>query len=335
MNEYLYMWEGIACIAVMMIHCLLPDDLGPLMRVAARFGVPLFFAVSGRYLVLQWENTSRDAWALRGILKKRIRRTFVTTLFVVAVHTLYSLIWYLARGESLSAWLQAKYAPAEWLRLLLFNTGGVISDGSVLIDHLWYLFALLYVFILLYFTGDRLIRHARFLVPPLLVCYYLGLHYRNRIHYAIGPFSTDGWYILRNWFLPGLLFVLLGAWLAHVDLGRKGLLLALAGFPVMFLEYMRYGTRDCYLGSLFTLIGALAGSVPRVPSRLVFLGRHCSRHVYYWHMMVYSLLIWFFWILPGDWHARHVTGWLLPLGTYGVSILLAAFLSRRRPSPGL
>lgn len=330
MNEYLYAWEGIACIAVMMIHCLLPGDLGPLMQAAARFGVPLFFAVSGKYLLLQWETGTGDREALRGILKKRIRRTFFTILFVVVIHTLYSLIWHIARAESLSVWLRTKYAPAEWLRLILFNTGGVISDGSVLFDHLWYLFALLYVFILFYFIGDCLIRRARFLVLPLLICYYLGLHYRNRIHFSIGSVSTDDWYILRNWFLPGLIFVLLGVWLAHVDLGRKGLLLALMGFPVMLLEYMRYGTRDCYLGSLFTVIGALTGSVPRIPSLLVFLGRNCSRHVYYWHMMVYSLLIWLFWILPGDWHARPVTAWLLPLGTYGISIIFAALLSRRR-----
>lgn len=329
MNEYLYAWEGIACIAVMMIHCLLPGDLGPLMRAAARFGVPLFFAVSGKFLVIQWENTSRDVPALHRLLKKRILRTLRATGLVVAVHTLYSLVWYTARGESLTSWLWMKYAPVEWLRLLLFNTSGIISDGSVQFDHLWYLFALLYVFIFFYCTGDLLIRYARFLVPPLLVCYYLGLHYRNRFHIIFGPFSTDDWYILRNWFLPGLLFVLLGVWLAHLDLGKKGMWLALAGFAIMLVEYHRYGPRDCYLGSLLTVIGALTGSMSRTPAVLVVIGRNCSRHVYYWHMMVYSLLIWFFWLLPGDWHARPVTGWLLPLGTYTVTIVLAACISHR------
>ena len=35
MSTYLYAWEGVACIAVMMIHCLLPGETGALMQTLA------------------------------------------------------------------------------------------------------------------------------------------------------------------------------------------------------------------------------------------------------------------------------------------------------------
>ena len=63
MNEYLYAWEGIACIAVMMIHCRLPGETGHVAQALARFAVPLFFAVSGKFLMLQWREAKEAASA--------------------------------------------------------------------------------------------------------------------------------------------------------------------------------------------------------------------------------------------------------------------------------
>lgn len=119
------------------MHCghddplLAAGRLGPFDAGGSTVRRAAFFAVSGKYLILQWETGKADNTKLRGILKKRIHRTCFTTLLVVVIHTVYSLVWHLTRGESLGVWLRMKYAPAEWQRLLLFNTGGVISDGSV------------------------------------------------------------------------------------------------------------------------------------------------------------------------------------------------------------
>ena len=104
MNEYLYAWEGFACIMVMTIHCLLPGELNTLAPAMARFGVPLFFAVSGKYLAVQTkatQNYSKDPIpALRKILIRRICRTSRIIVVVVSIYTVYSLVWHLARGES-------------------------------------------------------------------------------------------------------------------------------------------------------------------------------------------------------------------------------------------
>lgn len=50
-NHFLFFLEGFACINVIFIHCMFPSWLGVLVCGLARFAVPLFFIVSGYYLV--------------------------------------------------------------------------------------------------------------------------------------------------------------------------------------------------------------------------------------------------------------------------------------------
>ena len=49
-NRTLYFWRGLACLSVVLIHCMLPTGLGVIACALARFAVPLFFMVSGYYL---------------------------------------------------------------------------------------------------------------------------------------------------------------------------------------------------------------------------------------------------------------------------------------------
>ena len=49
-NRTLYFWQGLACLSVVLIHCMLPTGLGVIACALARFAVPLFFMVSGYYL---------------------------------------------------------------------------------------------------------------------------------------------------------------------------------------------------------------------------------------------------------------------------------------------
>lgn len=49
-NRTLYFWQGMACLSVVLIHCMLPTGLCVIACALARFAVPLFFMVSGYYL---------------------------------------------------------------------------------------------------------------------------------------------------------------------------------------------------------------------------------------------------------------------------------------------
>lgn len=52
-HEYsIDLFKAIACIFIIFIHCKLPGTAGGVMEALARFGVPLFFAVSGFLTVI-------------------------------------------------------------------------------------------------------------------------------------------------------------------------------------------------------------------------------------------------------------------------------------------
>ena len=123
--------------------------------------------------------------------------------------------------------------------------------------------------------------------------------------------------------------------LAHKTLGQKSRWLIFAGFVLTFLEYRRFGSMEVYLGSLLIVIGILCDREDLTQghffqSLLARIGQHLSRHVYYWHMLVYSALIQILALLPGDLHAKAATAWLLPIETYLLTLLLSALLARNR-----
>ncbi len=343
-QELLYAWEGIACIAVMMAHCPLPGKQGPFVWALMRFAIPLFFAVSGKFFALR----RQQGLSVRPLAQKRVIRSLKVLTYVTAVYTGYSFIWFMARGENLQGWLAMKYAPKEWVRLLFFNTGAVLSDGSLAFDHLWFISALLTIYVVIYLIGGIILQHAGKLCVLLFPIYFLGLRYRNRLHLTVGYISTDDWYILRNWALPGLLFFLLGVCLAKKHWGNRGFLLALAGIGMTAAEYALQGPSDIYIGSCMTVIGALtgggaaekllvgakaaggAGLLQRGGRLLSYTGKALSRHVYYWHMLIYSILIWLFWLFPGNLHTKPMAIWLLPLATYILTIVLAIIVVKWR-----
>ena len=222
-----------------------------------------------------------------------------------------------------------KYASVQWVRLLLFNTGNVIFDGSVSYDHLWYLFALVYVLVVLYLCGAWLLPRARTVAPVMLLLLCAGLHLRWRVRFSTVIVSASDWFLLRNWLFMGLPFVLLGAALYNIDLGRKGVWLVITGLLLTVAEYLTFGERELYGGSLLAVVGMLCGDGPfwRTPA---YIGKYLSRHVYYWHLLVYSALIWILWILPGDLHAQPATAWILPLATYAVTIAVAQAIETRK-----
>lgn len=43
--------KGIACIFVILIHCTFPGIVGEMLQAIARFAVPLFFTVTGYFLL--------------------------------------------------------------------------------------------------------------------------------------------------------------------------------------------------------------------------------------------------------------------------------------------
>ncbi len=184
-----------ACL-VIMIH--IPfveyDAVNPLTRIA----VPIFFMISGYFY-----SSVRSRDAERRQIKKIAVLTALGTLLHFAIYAAMAF-W---RNNTPPEWLAQNFTFESAIELLFFN---IVPFSSPL----WYLFALLYVLILVWLFEKLLSRRYLYFAIPILPACNLCLG-----TYAIPLFGhTTDLFLSRNFLFAGLPFFLLGDYLfAHKD----------------------------------------------------------------------------------------------------------------------
>ena len=340
-NRFLNTLKGIACLLVVCIHCRFPGKFGEMVMAQARVAVPLFFVVSGIFL------TGRDPVPaqIRSRTGRMLRRLLPQTALVWTVYTVYSFVWQALHGLSVTQLLQEKIAPQEIKIFLLFQSGRLVWDPAYGFDHMWYLFALITVLALVWVFAP-ILRKIR---VPACVILLTGLYFGMllQVVYPIRPFgiSIRTWYVCRNWLLMGIPFVLLGHILSQKeipDLGGKTDWIAAAavvcGTVLTALEYARFGIKEIYVGTLFTLLGltVLALRHPLWEVRpLRKIGKEGSAQIYYWHVLVLSLLDWAIALIPGMQEFVWTSvpfAWCKPLLVMALSILATAGIGAAKQS---
>ncbi len=287
--------KAIACIFVVLIHCKFPGVLGDLCEALARFGVPMFFAVAGKYLLT---SDQCSVSSIRTTMWEKIKRLIITTLSLLVFYTLYSLLYSLAVGYGFREWLAEKYNTFELSRLILFNSGKFIYDFTYSFDHIWFLLALLYVYILVAIFASKVRKWAGGLTVILLIGLFIGELLQT--YYPIRPFgiSVSTWYVVRNWLFVGVPFTMLGFWFnekgKHFILLQSAMVditIIFSGIIITVIEYFVFGSKEVYLGSLLIVIGCLYISESIYVTgnnKLEFIGRYLSANVYYMHVFVIS-----------------------------------------------
>lgn len=97
-NELLYAFEGMASLFVILIHCPFPGLIGQGCIAIARFAVPLFFAISGYFLV--GKETLWDEKVVKRKLVSRIKRQAIGLAMVWLVYAIYACLLFIMRGET-------------------------------------------------------------------------------------------------------------------------------------------------------------------------------------------------------------------------------------------
>lgn len=177
----------LCAVLVVMIHagCASTDPIRPLTRCA----VPCFFMISG-YLLFNGQSVGTA----------RLQRNIRHVLKITALATLF----YVAAIEALAIYDGAPFVPtrSEWLSFILFNRA---PFGF----HLWYLWAYLYVLLIVWVVDKfGLWRWLFAAVPFLLVVNLLAGEWSPLIFGHRLPNSY-----VRNFLFTGLPFFALGAWL--------------------------------------------------------------------------------------------------------------------------
>ena len=309
-NDFINSIKFIAALFVITIHVPIWGTSGIVVSVLSRFAVPFFFAVSGRYLLVDKE-TGRcltETSAIRRKVGSRLKKLLKVTAIIYVIYTLYSLWFHFfvtKEFSSLTEWLSMKYNPYEARAFFLFNSGRFIYDGSYVFDHMWFLFALIYVYLLIWIFAPILRKCYKWLSIILLILLFIGEV--MQIVYPIQPFgiSIDTWYVLRNWLFVGLPFVLIGIWFGDYqdrDSTKKkhnlgfGISFLAVGLFITFFECILSFVilaKEVYIGSVLLVVGLLfLSECPNIPVShiLSLLGKKASANIYYFHVLVVAFI---------------------------------------------
>lgn len=322
-NGLLACIEGLACIAIVFLHCSGYTGLaGDLVNLGSRFAVPVFCMVSGFYLFSPDASVSEKTQRLR----RKIRHIFRMTVAASLLYLGYLLVSRkLLDGASVKGMWIEYFNLRDTVMWLLFNR---VSYAS----HLWFLYALLYVYLILY----GLVRSQKTwaqkalqsdLLPFALACGGISLRFLAYFSPAqIWYFSVADIAFYRNWIFTGLPFVLMGYGIrrhlprlkccsirAAAALCGGGMVLTVAEWKLYLALFHTYP--DLYFGTVVLSVGLFVLAVLRPAwgqgTVLAKFGRQFSMPVYLSHLLMFWMLRrgydmlggdeespWFFWGKP-------------------------------------
>ena len=279
-NNTLELLKLFASYMVVFIHVKFYGRLGSIMETCARFAVPFFFLVSGFH---SCEITCDK-------IKKRIRHILTLLIFSVVCCTAFEVFTRLSTGNmaEVTSYLSNYLDLVVLAKLLVFN----ITISSV---HLWYLFAVLYVYVIFFFvTKLRISDKIIFIMTFCLLFLHILLGEGLSILGIALPNS-----ILRNFLVMGVPFFGLGLFAKKYEHKFHSIpnyvifASIIIGIIESILSRYLFGTNELYVGSLFVLFAVVCVFVKysdiQYPSFLIAL-EGCSTYIYIFHIIIATVI---------------------------------------------
>lgn len=189
-NETLYILKVWAAFSVIAIHFGFLGQLGVFYKVIARFAVPLFFMISGFYSF----NISEVK------LKQRIKKMSLLIIFSTSFYFLIDFFLQLTTGNLRTIF--ERFSLNNIFNFIVFNR---ISDlVGTLATPLWFLYALLYIYIYLLLTNKK------WLFNKILTLVILCLSFMIE-------FKTNNTLLYRNFLFMGVPLFSLGMYFAQIQ----------------------------------------------------------------------------------------------------------------------
>ena len=192
-NKTLYSLKFIACMFIVFIHIPFPGGVGIAVKNFARFAVPLFFMISGYYTYFKDKQECND------VIYKRIIKLLKITICACIFYILFNIIFKLFFGR-IDWYLEVICSWQNLYRLVLFNNTNWLE-----VVHLWYLFAILYVYLLFKAVNRFNLQKMAYVysaIAIVAVCFVL-------IYDLFNECNIDPMYY-RNAYFLGLPFFMLG-----------------------------------------------------------------------------------------------------------------------------
>lgn len=271
---------------VVCIHATIPGRLGLVTTPQLKIAVPLFFMITG-YYYKQTKDQQRE--------KKQLVKILRLLISSFLLFFLWELFMTCVTSGSVAAYFGHIFNLRSILKLVLIN-------DPPLGGHLWYLFALLYVLIIVFLFEKKWSREK--LYPFIPVFLLLDLVFGKYSRLLLGLSLPQ--ILVRNFFCVGLPFFLLGDLIKTRNIHmkpKKALLLALVFAFTTVVERFLIGyfhvnaARDHYISTIFSaicifLLAVQFDSNPggKLCSSLAYIGANLSSAIYVLHPIFITIL---------------------------------------------
>lgn len=266
--------KGIACIFVVCMHCEFPGIMGATVQTISRFCVPFFFMVSGYYCYRSVPVSHTDR-------KRKVGHIFRITVYSSLFYVLFALIRYCICDD-----VSFSVSKRDVIEFALFN------NMKIIVSQMWFLYALLYVYIAyLWFGGAQW--YKRYSLVITTVCLFLYVVLAQGLH-VVGISAPNFFY--RNWMIEGIGFFTLGFSL-HIYKKKvrvkNTILFWVIAITTMLSIIERYllgrdfGVNICSIPQVTALFLYAINNPVRHKGMIQLLGRDCSMMVYILHPAVW------------------------------------------------
>lgn len=283
-NNALNIFKGIACIFVVFMHCEFPGDCGTFIQCVGRFAVPFFFSISGYFCY--YPSKDRFGQKFSHKLHHIVRITLISSVVYFIWAVLKSVL--ISNPSSIFDFLFIKIT-----KFLIFNEPFFISG------HLWFLFALLYSYFLMYIVYKYIGLNSILtkVLAGVLLFTYFAVSYGFHLYGVKIPNC-----VYRNFLLEGFPLMLLGYYIHENQLKIiskitkiRILLLLSSGVILSVVERVVLG-RDfgMHIGSILILVSLLFLSIKYSGTNrwkiFRILGEKYSLWVYVMHILIWNAL---------------------------------------------
>lgn len=301
-NTTLNFFELLGVCCVCLIHLGFPTAIGTAINTVGRFAVPLFFTVSGFYLLK--EDITKEA--LRIKLKNRILKLIKLLSISIIIYVILGILQaqFGSNPIGISNWFKETFA---WKQIIKFIFLNACEIGSIN----WFMFALIYCYILIY-------SFANITINSKFIPYIFAILAIIRIPLEIVLTATNAnlfgvdlsyHWLYRNWFFFGMPFISLG-----IILKRKEHLLTNMNFKIIIalfvvgailspIEYLYMNRQfnhgfELYCGSIILVFAIMCLSIKKPNlfsnSKLISYSSNYTMFIYIYHKAVIIVLLMIF-----------------------------------------
>lgn len=198
--------KALCAFCVIMIHAPFPGTIGICAKELSRIAVPIFFMITG-YFYTDVKNQNRELAQIKKIFSLCFFSNILYFLWKLFLDVLYFLwqYFFVHSGYQFTLFLFQTANKESLLKFFIFNV-------PLFSDHLWYLCAVLYVLIIVYFLNRVFPKYSSrilLIVTPFLLL--INLTFGNYSQLLLKRTFSD--YITRNFLFVGIPYFTIGFYL--------------------------------------------------------------------------------------------------------------------------